>query len=74
MISAKVVKEFEKQLPGRVLTAEHADFDRVRKVYNGMIDRRPALIARCRLKDIWDPTNFFCQNSNIEPGHSELGR
>ena len=48
MISAKVVKEFEKQLPGRVLTAEHADFDRVRKVYNGMIDRRPALIARCR--------------------------
>ena len=48
MISAKVVKEFEKQLPGRVLTAEHADFDRVRKVYNGMIDRRPALIVRCR--------------------------
>jgi FAD/FMN-containing dehydrogenase len=48
MISAKVVKEFEKQLPGRVLTPEHADFDRVRKVYNGIIDRRPALIARCR--------------------------
>jgi FAD/FMN-containing dehydrogenase len=48
MISAKVIGEFEKQLPGRILTRAHSDFDRVRKIYNGMIDRRPALIARCR--------------------------
>jgi FAD/FMN-containing dehydrogenase len=48
MISAKVISEFEKQLPGRILTRAHPDFDRVRKVYNGMIDRKPALIASCR--------------------------
>jgi FAD/FMN-containing dehydrogenase len=48
MISTKVVGEFEKHLPGRILTRTHSDFDRVRKIYNGMIDRKPALIARCR--------------------------
>lgn len=48
MISAKVVGEFEKHLPGRIVTRAHADFDRVRKLYNGMIDRKPALIVRCR--------------------------
>jgi FAD/FMN-containing dehydrogenase len=48
MINAKLIREFEKQLSGCVLTPEHADFDRARKVYNGMIDRKPALIARCR--------------------------
>lgn len=48
MISAKAITEFEKQLSGRVLTPEHADFDRVRKVHNGMIDRKPALIVRCQ--------------------------
>lgn len=48
MISAKVISEFERELQGRVLTPAHPDFDQVRKVYNGMIDHRPALIARCR--------------------------
>ena len=32
---------------GPVLTAADAGYDAVRKVWNGMIDRRPAAIARC---------------------------
>ena len=48
MIATKVIGEFERHLPGRILTREHPDFDRVRKIYNGMIDRKPALIARCQ--------------------------
>jgi FAD/FMN-containing dehydrogenase len=48
MISAKVISEFERELPGRVLTPAHPEFDQARKVYNGMIDHRPALIVRCR--------------------------
>src|SRR4051812_45454264 len=33
---------------GDLVDSDHADFDALRAVYNGMIDRRPALIARAR--------------------------
>jgi FAD/FMN-containing dehydrogenase len=32
---------------GRQITADHADYDVARAVWNGAIDRRPQLIARC---------------------------
>jgi FAD/FMN-containing dehydrogenase len=48
MLNTSIVEDFEKLLPGRVLTSKSADFDRVRKLYNGMIDRRPSIIVRCR--------------------------
>ena len=35
------------QLQGELVTAESADYDEVRAIWNGMIDRSPALIARC---------------------------
>ena len=35
------------RLRGRVLEASDPDYDRVRALYNGMIDKRPRLIAQC---------------------------
>jgi len=38
---------FSKTISGGVLTAADADYDKARSIWNGTIDRRPALIARC---------------------------
>jgi FAD/FMN-containing dehydrogenase len=32
---------------GQLITVEHADYDTARAVWNGTVDRRPRLIARC---------------------------
>jgi FAD/FMN-containing dehydrogenase len=32
---------------GSVITQDHSEYEAARRVWNGMIDRRPALIARC---------------------------
>jgi FAD/FMN-containing dehydrogenase len=34
-------------LDGDLITPDHAEYDTARRVWNGMIDKRPALIVRC---------------------------
>ena len=41
------VQELRAKFRGELITPADAAYDAARKVYNGMIDRRPALIARC---------------------------
>ncbi|MEO8527391.1 MAG: FAD-binding oxidoreductase [Caldimonas sp.] len=41
------VDAFAAQISGGVLSASHESYDAARKVWNGTVDRRPALIARC---------------------------
>jgi FAD/FMN-containing dehydrogenase len=40
--------ELRARLRGDLLGPSHPEYDAARAVWNGMIDRRPALIARCR--------------------------
>jgi len=42
-----VLREFGESLEGQVLLAGDPTYDSVRKVWNGMHDKHPALIARC---------------------------
>ena len=47
VLEAAAVQEFAAGLRGQLLRPGDGGYDEARKVFNGMIDRRPALIARC---------------------------
>lgn len=41
------LEKFRSEIKGSVLLPDHADYHEVRKIWNAMIDRRPAVIVRC---------------------------
>ena len=41
------VQDFRSRLRGELIRPGEAGYEQTRKLYNGMIDKRPALIARC---------------------------
>jgi FAD/FMN-containing dehydrogenase len=53
------VDEFRTQLHGDVLLPDAEGYDDSRQIWNAMIDRRPALIARCvSAEDVVESVNF----------------
>jgi FAD/FMN-containing dehydrogenase len=51
--------ELTAAMSGELLLPDHADYDAARRVWNGMIDRRPAAIARCQsVADVQAVVNF----------------
>src|SRR5476651_1187100 len=47
MLKPAAIQEFRKQLCGCLLVPGDPAYDVARKVFNGMVDKHPALIARC---------------------------
>ena len=45
--SASTLVVLSSDFAGELIAPDHPDYDEARKVYNGMYDKRPALIARC---------------------------
>ena len=57
------VATFKASLRGGLITPGDAGYDEARKVYNGMIDRRPRLIARCAdVADVIAAVHFGREN------------
>lgn len=58
-LTAPQIEAFRSQLRGELLEPASAAYDAARMVWNGMIDRRPALIARCKnAADVAASINF----------------
>ena len=63
VLQEAAVEELRSNLAGELLTAEHEAYESARNVWNGNIDRRPALIARCTgVADVIDAVNFARAN------------
>src|ERR1700686_3476328 len=53
------LQEFASRLRGSLLRPGDASYEQARAVYNGMIDKHPALIARCvDVADVMAAVNF----------------
>ena len=68
-----------KGISGRVLTAGDDGYDEARTIHNALIDRRPAVIVRCRSADDVSAAVRFARASGLEitirgGGHNVAGR
>ncbi|MBW4632646.1 MAG: FAD-binding oxidoreductase [Iphinoe sp. HA4291-MV1] len=64
VLEEAAVEAFKANLRGELLCPTDAGYDNARKVYNGMIDRHPGLIACCaNVADIIAAVNFARENN-----------
>jgi FAD/FMN-containing dehydrogenase len=74
-----LVPDLRGQLSGSVLEPADAGYDAARTVHNGLIDRRPALIVRCRTTNDVVAALAFARRAGLEisvrgGGHNVAGR
>ena len=63
MLDADTVAELAARLRGDLIRSGDADYDAARRLYNGMIDKRPLIIARCaNVADVIASVNFGRDN------------
>ncbi len=59
MLNDTTIEKFKASLRGELIQQSDQRYDEARKVWNGMFDRRPALIARCAgTADVVSAVNF----------------
>jgi FAD/FMN-containing dehydrogenase len=76
---AQVMPELSNRFSGQILRPGDPGYDEARRVHNGLIDKRPALIARCRSADDIAQAVRFARNHGLEiavrgGGHNAAGR
>ena len=79
MLDRSVIEQFRVSLNGHLVLPEDADYDEVRRIWNGMIDRRPTLIARCQNANDVVSAVHFARDQGLSiavrcGGHSVAGK
>src|ERR671917_1976068 len=77
-LGESVVERFGSGLRGELLRPSDPGYDEARKIWNGLIDKHPALIARCAgVGDVIDSVNFARENDLLVAvrggGHNVAG-
>ncbi|MBD3305271.1 FAD-binding protein [candidate division KSB3 bacterium] len=78
VLSEKLIEEFTANLSGQLLCHGDEDYEEQRNVWNGMIDKHPALIVRCaNVNDVVQAVNFARNNDLLVAvrggGHNVAG-
>ncbi len=64
MLNEETINKFSDSLRGELINPSDSNYDESRKVYNGMIDRHPAMIAKCAdVADVISAVNFGRDNN-----------
>ena len=59
VLDTTTIQDFRSRIRGHVFDADHGEYDDARRIQNGLIDRRPALIVRCSgTADVVETVNF----------------
>ncbi len=79
MLEDSVVQAFKSSLRGELLLPSDDGYDAARKIYNAMIDKRPAMIARCAgAADVITCVNFAREHHLLVSvrggGHNVAGK
>src|SRR5687768_8539564 len=64
-IDTSLSADLSERIEGQVIAPGDAAYDDARAIWNGMIDRRPALIARCRTSADVAAAILFAQEREI---------
>lgn len=78
IVDAPLFENLKASFAGELLLNGDVGYDEARKIWNGMIDRKPAVIARCKSKeDVVSAVNFARENNLIVSikggGHNVTG-
>jgi hypothetical protein len=77
-IEVSKINFFEKELKGNLIRPQNSEYEQARKIWNGMIDKQPALIAQCTSPNDVVTCVDFARENNVRVavrggGHNVAG-
>ncbi|GJM29397.1 MAG: FAD-linked oxidase [Cyclobacteriaceae bacterium] len=78
LLGSEIFENFKQAFIGDLITSDHSDYDQQRQLWNGMIDKKPQLIAQCYgVSDVIRTVNFARDNNLLVAvrggGHNVAG-